>query len=280
MAFGKKAHPPETPPVESTPEPAEVLSASERLNALLAEQAELEAAIATHREERARLMRESESPSLGAITALAAQTDQAKLRLEWIVHQLPGLQAQIAAEQAAQWEVTWQSHRPGLADAQTRLADAIREFHAALQGAHEVHNAARGFGNRVTDEFVRPPPVLYNDWSLREYVKTIEHRQQGGVAVPAGMMDLAIEAPLSVPSFRPRFTPRKVSMDEVEAISPLAEPRRVKILHGPVRASNLNFGIERMFEGEEHIVPARAAHALVASGIATYVAEQETAPAA
>ena len=69
-------------------------------------------------------------------------------------------------------------------------------------------------------------------------------------------------------------------VDEVEAISPLAEPRRVRILHGPVRVSNLNFGIERMFEGEEHIVPARAAHALVASGIAEYADELEPASAA
>jgi hypothetical protein len=88
-----------------------------------------------------------------------------------------------------------------------------------------------------------------------------------------------VEVPPDTPAWR-RFVPKRVSPDAVEAISPIAPPRRVHILHGPVRASNLAIGYARLFPGETPIVSARAAYALVASGIAEYIDEPATVPAA
>lgn len=79
---------------------------------------------------------------------------------------------------------------------------------------------------------------------------------------------------------RARFRPRKIALSEIEAISAIAAPRRVKILHGPVRVAEFNCGIARMFPGEVHTVPARAAYALVASGVAQYDDEPATVSAA
>jgi hypothetical protein len=275
--FGaKKARQPEA---SSEPAPLELpeLSATERLNLLLAEQTELEAAIASHREERSRLMRESEAPSLGAVTAIATQTEQARIRLEWIAAQLPGIYAQLEAERVAQWEHAWQTHRPHLQAAQDRLVAAIAEFHAALINAHKTHAAAHGFGERVTNEFVRPPPPDYpTDWSLRQFMATVERRQR---VVPAvQVIELSVETWPDVPAAE-RFRPKRVPIAEVEAISAIAPPRAIRVLHGPVRTANLNTGIARMFAGEEHIVSARAAHTLVESGCAEYL-DAETAEAA
>jgi hypothetical protein len=66
---------------------------------------------------------------------------------------------------------------------------------------------------------------------------------------------------------------------EIEAISAIAPPRTVKILHGPVRTANLQIGIARMLVGEVHVVPPRAAHCLVASGVAEYTDETATVAA-
>jgi hypothetical protein len=268
--FGaRKAAPAESKPAEPAP-PA--LTTTERLNALLIEQGELRAVVADRQAERARLLREAEAPSLGAVTALAAETDQAKLQLEWIAGQLPGLYAQLEAERAAAYEAAWQSHRPHLRAAEDRLRDAITEFHSALLHAHEAFAAARGFGERVTDEFVRPPPLppVYNDWSLQQYLAAIGRRQQAAPSMQ--VIELSVEAWPDVPAVQ-RFVPRRVPYAEIEAISPIAAPRRVRILHGPIRTANLQCGIARMFAGEEHTVPARAAHALAGSGCAEYLDE-------
>jgi hypothetical protein len=275
MAFGKKAHPPETPPAESTPEPNEQ-SATERLNSLLAERAELEAAIAGHHEERSQLVRQSEAPSIEAISAIAMRTDEARLRLEWLSAQLPDLYAQLERERVAAWEDAWETHRPGLAASQERLANAIREFHDSLAHAHAVHNAARGFGDRL-NEFVRPvPQENYNRWALMTYLDTIERRQQ---AAPLQAVELSVEFPRDLPPAR-RFVPKRVAIAEIEAISAIVPPRTIRVLHGPARVASLNFGLARVFAGETHVVPARAAHALVTSGIAEYADEPATVSAA
>ena len=153
--FGRKPTPPlpePTPPLEP--------AAQERLAALLAEQAELQVAIANHCEERSRLLRESENESgvLGAIRALAAQTEQASLRLEQISLQLPDIEAAVEREHRAAWEAAWEERRPDLAAAETELADAIRGFQVAMARANALHNVAmaRGFGDKLR-EFVRPP---------------------------------------------------------------------------------------------------------------------------
>jgi hypothetical protein len=265
------------PPPE--PEAQQVTStASERLAALLGEASEINRTLEAHRAERERLLRE-ETGSFAAVRELGSEDDELKLRLEQIELKLPDLQAEIEAERAAAWEAAWQSHVPGLREAEAELADAITAFRAALERANARHARAASFGDRL-HAFVRPPPLqIFNDWSLVEFLRAVDRRQHGTVAQPS-MLDLVLEAPMHVPLWRPRFIPRQVQMDEVEQISPLAEPRRVRILHGPVRTANLNFGIARMFEGEEHNVPARGAYALVASGIATYVDEPAIAPAA
>jgi hypothetical protein len=155
--FGsRKNRPSEAPPAESAsqPEPAWP-SATERLNTLLVQRAELEATIAGHREERKRLLHQAEVPSLGAVTALASQSAAVQLQIEWIDRQRPAGPAPRPAAGGAfamplpmrpavprRWLLAW-------------LA-AITEFHAALHHANTVHNAALAFGDRVSNTFVRP----------------------------------------------------------------------------------------------------------------------------
>lgn len=275
--FGsRKNRSPETLPVESTPELVEP-SAQERYDALLAERAELEASIAGHRAERERLLHQAEVPSLGAITALATQTEAVRLQIEWLDRQLPALQDAIAEERRAQWEQAWQTHVPWLVEAQDRLAAAIAEFHLALHHAHEVHSRARGFGDRVSNTFVRPfPEEGYNRYATIQYLRTVELRQ--GIAPPpppSMVVELDVAAGISA---APKFKPRRVPYDLVEQISPIAPMRRVRLLH-TVRADNLNIGHLRLREGEEMMFPARAAFALTYAGVGVYT-DEETADAA
>ena len=129
----------------------------------------------------------------------------------------------------------------------------------------------------MANEFVRPPPAEpINNYSLQVYLQTIEQRRWQADAQPVRAVDFLIDA--DVPLVE-RFKPRRVNVDDIEAISPIATPRRVRILHGPVRASNLNTGYARFFPGETHTVSARAAHALVTSGCAEYT-DAETAEVA
>jgi hypothetical protein len=145
------------PEPEPTPAPEPMtLSATERLNALLTEQAAIHATLAEHREKRAELLRED--GSLGAVRALATDDDALKLRLEQIALKFPGLEAELAQERREARETAWQSHRPGLAQIEVELHQAISGFYATLRRAHDLHNAARGFA-QLHHEFVRPPPV-------------------------------------------------------------------------------------------------------------------------
>jgi hypothetical protein len=83
-------------------------------------------------------------------------------------------------------------------------------------------------------------------------------------------------------SWRPRFKPRKVPIEEIEAISGIAPPRHIRVradLQAPVRVSvNLGAGVSRLHPGQEIILPARAAYAVVQSGCAEYL--DEAMPAA
>ncbi len=275
--FGsRKARPSEAP--LSEPEPQSEPSAQQRYEALLAERAELEATLASHRAERERLLHQEEVPALGAVTALATQSEAVKLQIEWLDRKLPTLQDAVVQEQRAAWEAAWQSRRPGLAEAQERLAAAITEFHDALHAAHGVFNGAVAFGNRVSNEFVRPfPEESYNRYATTAYLRTVEQRQRPQCA-PASPFLVELDPAAGITA-EPRFKPRRVPIGEIEAISAIAPPRRVHLLHGPVRTANLQIGIARMFAGETHIVPARAAHALVGSGCAEYLDAETTEPA-
>jgi hypothetical protein len=93
-----------------------------------------------------------------------------------------------------------------------------------------------------------------------------------------------VQADATAPAWR-RFVPkRRVSVDEIEAVSVLAPPRHIRVradLHAPVRVSvNLGAGVSRVHPGQEIILPARAAHVLVKSGAATYIDDEPTVPAA
>jgi hypothetical protein len=277
--FGaRKASPAESKPPEPVP-PA--LTPTERLNALLIEQAELQAVVADRQAERARLLREAEAPSLGAVTAIATETDQAKLRLEWIAGQLPGIYAEVERERAEAWEAEWQLCRPQLAAAQARLVSAIGEFYGALREAHVAHTQHRAFGARMTNEFVRPPPAEpLSDWALRQFLLTVEQRRQSAAAVtPIDTVAEAIELTVDeqpATLWRPKFVPRRVSQDELQAISPLAPMRTVKVLHGPLRMLGLLPGYSRVQEGAVMTMPARAAYAVVHSGAGEYVDDVQT----
>jgi hypothetical protein len=276
--FTRKAQVP-SPEAPSTPSADSVEpSAQQRYEALVFERCELEATIARHREEREQLLHQSEIPSLGAVTALATQVAGTQLQVEWINRQLSDLAEAVAEERRAAWEAAWQAHRPGLFEAQDRLESAITEFHSALHAAHVAFNGAAAFGNCVSDEFVRPvPEEAYNRYALVQYLRVIEQRR--GAAPPAPSMLVEIDIAAGITAI-PRFKPRRVAVSEIEAIGVSAEPRRVRILHGPARVASLNFGVARVFAGEQHMVPAKAAHALVASGIAEYVEENVLAATA
>ena len=275
--FGSRKQPaPETTSPEPMPEQQPAPSpASERLQLLLAEQSEINATLAEHREQRAELL--LEDGTLGAIRALATEDDGLRLRLEQIALRMPAIEQELRREQQEEFEVAWQSRRPGLAHAETELVEAIKVFQAALEHANKLYFQAQAFGTKL-HEFATPPPnaPIYNDWSLRQYIDVVARRRQQVPAAPYdAMMEMVIEAPLNIPPER-RFVPRRVAVAAIEAISPIAGPRRVRIVHGPVRTANLQIGIARMHPGETHGVSARAAHALVASGIAVYT-DVETA---
>jgi hypothetical protein len=249
-------------------------SGEQRLAALLAEQAQTIATLAEHREQRERLLREG--GSLGPVTAMATEDQTLKLRLEQIAYQIDDAQAVVDGERLAAWEAAWQARRPALATVEGELAEAIIALYAVLTRAHAVHNAAAGFGDRVR-EFVAPPPLApLSDYAMRQFVTTVEQRRQQADAQSVRAVEIFVDADVPLAQ---RFRPRRVSVDEIEAISPIAPPRKVRIVHGPVRAANLNIGIARMFPGEQHTVSARAAHALTASGCATYADNEATTAA-
>jgi hypothetical protein len=278
MAFGSKKTRATEPSPELQPEQSTQMSAWERLTTLLNEQSDLEAIIAGHREERAQLMRDSDAPAFDAITAIAAQTEQAKLRLEWIAHQLPGLQAEVERQQAAAWEAAWQVERPALAEAQAELVTAIKQFYAALRRAHELHGAAVRFGERLREFVPPPPPIQFNNWSLGQYLAIIEQREQAQEAT-APAITFEFESVDVLPARR--FRPRKVSYEAIEAISPLLPHRRVRVTEGPLRMTGFNnIGRSRLMAGEEIWLPARAAFAVTESGAGIYLDEPTTTPAA
>jgi hypothetical protein len=183
----------------------------------------------------------------------------------------------VEQERAATRQAEWQGRSPALLAAQTALADAIRNYEATAAEVRALHNETvrAGFGAELATEFFPPPPFAH-PYAFQTFVQTVESRQQ--MQAQATEPAIVFE-PDDVVALR-RFSPRKVPLDEIEAISPLAPPRRVHILHGPVRASNLAIGYARLFPGETPIVSARAAHALVASGCAEYLDEPVTVPAA
>ncbi len=268
-AFGSRKVPPPSP--EPAPQPVQP-SAQEKLGVLLDEQAGIIATLTEHREQRERLLRDG--GSLGPVSALASEDQTLRLKLEQLAYAIDGAQAEVEQERVAAWEVAWQARRPALAAVEGELVEAIATFYATLERAHALHNAAASFGDRMR-EFVSLPPVFpLSDWALKQFIQTVEQRRQQADAQPFRAVDIFVEA---TTPFAERFKPRRVSVDDIEAISPIAPPRRVRILHGPVRTANLNIGIARMFPGETPMVSARAAHALVTSGCAEYADEAATA---
>lgn len=277
--FGsKKQRPPESSPEAETAPGEPTAPASERYAALVSEHAQINATLEEHREKRTELLREEDQLDLDAIRALASEDEALKLRLEQIALRLPGIEQELAQERREEWEAAWQSHRPVLAVTEAELSEATRAFLAALERSNKVYARAESFGERLR-EFVRPPPtVVFNEWALRQYLQAIEARRNQPVATPVPMLEMMVEAPLFMPAAE-RFVPKRVPVAEIEAIGVMAPSRKVRILHGPCRTTNLNVGISRMGVGEEHVLPAKAAFMLTYSGIAAY-ADVETAEAA
>jgi hypothetical protein len=264
---------PETVSPDPTPEPA-APSAVERLQLLLSEQSEIRETLDLHREKRAVLLREDDE--FDAIRALASEDAELRLRLEQIALRLPDIERELEQERREEFEAAWQSHRPGLAEAEAELTEATRTFLAALERANTVYGRAQHFGERLR-EFVRPPPTgIFNEWSLREYLKAVALRQPPAVAM--ALVELTVDdAALFAPA--ERFAPRRVPYQLVEQVSPIAPMRRVRMLH-TIRASNLNIGHARLKAGEEMELPARAAFVLTYSGCGEYTDAAETTAAA
>ena len=246
---------------------------------MLAEQGEINATLAEHRAKRAELLREDGELDLDAIRAMQTADETLRLRLEQLAIRLPDVERELAQERREEWECAWQTHVPILAQAEAELMEAIQTFFAALEHANAVFVRAQGFGERLR-EFVRPPPpIIFNEWALREYLKTVERRQQPAVAL--ALVELTVDdAALFAPAAE-RFVPRRVPYRLVEEISPIAPMRKVRLLH-TVRASNLAIGHAKLRAGEEMMFPARAAFVLTYSGVGVYtdVETAETATAA
>lgn len=266
----KKPAPEDTqsdPALESQPVPS---SALERLQTLVSEQAQINAMLEGHREKRAELLREDDE--FDAIRELAREDEALRLRFEQISLRLPGIEQELEQERREEFEAAWQARRPILAATEAELTEATQAFLAALERANTVYGRAGHFGERLR-EFVRPPPMLiFNEWSLREYLKAVALRQQPAVAM--ALVELTVDdAQLFAPT--ERFTPRRVPYQLVEQVSPIAPMRRVRMLH-TIRASNLNIGHARLRAGEEMDFPARAAFVLTYSGCGVYT-DVETA---
>lgn len=271
MAFSINKRSRQQPEIAIADAPEQRLADAEAaLDALLGEQAQVRQALAEHQQRRGALMRDA--GDVAQIVALEADECLFGLRLEQINLQLPAAQIAVQQARADVHEAAWRDYRPVLVHAEQQLATAIGNLFDALARVHDAHGAAHraGFGGRL-GEFIRPPPAApVSDYALREFQKHAALKTQPAT-LPATDFTMALdEAPMDLPPAR-RFTPRRVPYAEIVAISAIAPPRAVRILHGPVKTSNLHgVGIARMFEGERHIVPARAAYALVHSGIAEY----------
>jgi hypothetical protein len=274
------------PPVEASqasvglaPE-QRLAEAQAAVSVLLGEQADIEAELFQHREQRTAWL--AEGGDLDRVAELARQDERLRLRREQIGHRLPPLQAAVHAAWLVVQESAWQDRRPALRQAEQQLAAAIRALYAAIDVAHELHNAAHhaGFGGRL-GEFVRPPAPLVADYALRQYVATVEQREREHpsleivIEVPA---DQSIEDALPR---GPRFVPRQVPRRLIEQVSPL-ERRTVRITHAFNAAkSGLNIGHALLAAGTEMTVAAKAAFVMTYAGVAEYLdAESTTAPAA
>jgi hypothetical protein len=275
------------PPPPAEPEPQAVtLTAEERLaeagralHSWSEELARLSAELEMHGVRRAELLA-SETAPIAEIVAVEEQAKLTRLELERHEQRQAALLETLHECRIAVHAERWQRMQPELAAAQDALAEAIETFYQTQAHALKLHHAAhaRGYSAQLGTEFVRPPPLeAFNDYSFRGYLRTIAQRrqaQQPDAQAPEVWVELPADAPLGQ-----RFTPRRVDPREVERISPLAEPRRVHVLHGPVRTANLNVGHARLHPGETPILPARAAFALVASGVAEYLEVAATAAA-
>jgi hypothetical protein len=270
-------HQPDAPPA-AEPVTRES-SAEQRLVELLAEQAEIQRELTEHREQRQRWL--TDGGDLGRITELATGDDKLRLRVEQVDALLPAAQQAVRQEQAAVRQARWHALAPDLELAMLDTANAIRAYGEASERYRKLHFSAtqQGYSDELRERFITPTHALHNPYVFENFVTAVERCQQRQQAVgvePA----IVLEAGDAPPFHPPRFVPRRVSVAEVERISAIAPPQRVRIVHGPVRTANLQIGIARMHPGETHIVSARAAYALTASGVAEFADEPATAPAA
>jgi hypothetical protein len=281
--FGaRRSKPPETPLEPAETSQREQL-AEERLAALLAEQSEIERELAEHRTLRERWVATGDG-TLIDLAQTAEADDQRRQRAEQLVPLVADAQAAVRNERAAKRAAQWDALAQDLEAAMQDTVDAIRGYDAASDRYRDVHWRATqsGFDAELREQFVSPPSPQINPWVLHAFTVAVEQCQQRQHLVRASterMLEALDYAELFDGPAPPRFVPKRVDPREVEAISAVAGPRRVRIDFGPVKTSSLNVGIARMRAGEEHVVPARAAFALVASGIASYADVDEPAAA-
>jgi hypothetical protein len=274
----------EEPPSGPEQPPAEP-SAEQCLADLLAEQSEIERELAEHRTLRERWV-SSGVGDLVALGQIAEADDQRRHRAEQLEELIANAQAAVRQERAAKRAAQWNALAQDLEAAMQDTADAIRAYEAASSRYRDLHwrVTQSGFEAELRELFVTPPHYQHNPWVFATFLRAVEQCRQRRAAVQA-MTDAPPLPAIDVADLfdgpaPPRFVPRRVDPREVERISAIAEPRRVKINFGPVKTSNLNIGISRMHAGETHIVPARAAYVLTASGCAEYCDQQAHATAA
>jgi hypothetical protein len=272
MAFSINRRRPQQPETATAaPEAVEqqLLDAEAARDALLAEQGQLRETLAAHQRQREQIL--SSDGELSQAVELDRANYTLKLRLEQVERQLPACVTAVYQAQAAVHEAAWLAMWPLLRDTELQLAAAIGSLFRELKLARAVHaEAARaGFGPRLREFVTIPPDSPMSDYSLRGYVKAAGRGRQP-VVVAADFTATEPEEPVELPP-DPHFVPKRPDFAIIRAISLLAPPRAIRIIHGPTQVRNLNVGINRVFAGEQHVFPARGAATLVAMGVAEYI---------
>lgn len=180
MVFGsRKQHSPETAQTETAPEPAQQLADAEAaLSAVQDEQATVQQTLLEHQQQREAVLRDG--GDLAQVVQLDRAAYQLGLRLQQLELLRPARHAAVRQAHVAVHEANWRDFRPTLVEAEQRLATAISEIYSALAEVQAAHDRAHraGFADRLGEFHPPVPKDPLNDWSLRQYAKFAERRQQ------------------------------------------------------------------------------------------------------
>lgn len=256
--FGRAAEPAPEPGPDAAGAAAERLArAEDGIRSWSLEQSRLAGELDGFLTRRADLVGDEDRP----VAEIVEAEEWAKLvRLETERHEKrrDPLYTEWNTARAAVAQERWRQLIPDLERAMHACAAAFRAANEAADRYRALHGQAeqQGYHNELRGQFIAPPTPQINPWVYATFVAAVE--QRAGVQPTAPAVEVWLEVEADAPHVQ-RFTPRRVDPYEVQQIGSLAEPRRVHILFGPVRTSNLNIGFARLHPGETPTISARAA---------------------